>query len=580
MERSRPVGDTEGVGHPSSVALGFCRLAILDLSPLGDQPLIVPHRAAMAFNGEIYNYVEIRRELQALGWTFASTGDSEVLLKAYLQWGVDSLERLDGMWAFAIYDERAKSLLLSRDRFGEKPLFWTAWRGGVAFASEVKQLMRFPGVDSTLDAAEAARYLATGRPYSGSSSWFVGIGQLDPGEWMRVDQDGQRRGRYHDLEGEVRAIPQEGSASDWADRFGAAMAGSVERRLRSDVLVGTSLSSGLDSSLVLAEATSQGHTGYRAFTLGSEDPKVDESEPARRFAESMQAVWHRVRADAADFSSIWDRMTWHHESPISSTSIYGQWKVFEAARAAGVTVILDGQGADEVLGGYNKFIASILWETAKTRPHRLAGPIKGFMRQVGSFDTLRTAGNDYLGRLGDQPPLTWLRGGSFDGRMAPRVRIGPYRQRLDDIAQWSLPNLLSYADRNSMAHSVEVRLPYLDHSLVALGLATPHDVLFRDGWTKWPLRKTLASRGGATTAWAPGKMWFGVPQQDWLRDALTPQVSDWLTAPHPGWESVADPVELKRFQQSWQGRSPSFAWDDQVFKMVAFDRFLRVWFPS
>lgn len=578
----RPVDELGSVGNePGRAALGFSRLAILDLSPSGDQPMVVPGRAAMTYNGEIYNYVELREELAALGWTFTSSGDSEVLLKAYLEWGSGALARFDGMWALAIYDEQSRGLFLARDRFGEKPLFWTSWHGGVAFASEVKQLLQYPGVLGQLDARRAAGFLVTGRPYDGPSSWFEGIHQLPPGEWLFVDSSGPTTGRYFDLEKDIAAVAPERTPDDWSARFAETFSGSIRRRLRSDVPVGTSLSSGVDSSLILAEATRQGHVGYRTFTATSDEPRIDEGAAAGRFAEGLGSTWQPVRADPNDFSAIWDRMTWHHECPVSGTSLYGQWKVFEAARASGVIVVLDGQGADEILGGYSKFIASIIWQTARTRPLALGRPMLGFARQVGDLQTLRTFGYRYLGRAGRAPhPEAMLRQGLFEGDHAPRVRVSPLEMRLQDIRRWSLPNLLAYADRNAMAHSVETRLPYLDASLVALSLAMPDDVTYRDGWTKWPLRVALASSAGRFPAWSPVKRGFPLPQARWLRGSLKPAVDAWIDSPHPGWDSVVDMDGLRTFQDAWRARNPTFSWDDHVFKMVALDRYLKVWFPA
>ncbi len=359
------------------------------------------------------------------------------------------------------------------------------------------------------------------------------------------------------------------------------MSASVRRRLRSDVPVGTSLSSGVDSSLILAEATAQGHAAYRTFTVTSDEPRIDEGRAAGRFAASQGSIWQGVVVDPTEFHAIWDRMSWHHECPVSGTSLYGQWKVFEAARAAGVTVILDGQGADEILGGYNRFLVAMMLEDARRRPLALPGSVAGFVRQVGSIHNLRTAGYRYLGRAGFAPPTDALvRPGLFEGDQAPRVRVSSLEIRLQDIRRWSLPNLLAYADRNAMAHSIETRLPYLDAAVVALSLAMPDDVVLRDGWTKWPLRVALAARAGRVPAWRPGKLWFSLPQGRWLRGELRPSVDAWIAAPHPAWESVVEPDRLREFQAAWLRRTPSTAWDDQVFQMVALERYLRVWFPD
>ncbi|HEY7132922.1 MAG TPA: asparagine synthase (glutamine-hydrolyzing), partial [Candidatus Limnocylindrales bacterium] len=392
------------------VALGFLALKILDLTPTGDQPMVRDDRATLTFNGEIYNYVEIREELRARGHTFRSTGDSEVLLRSYLEWGIDAIRRFDGMWAFGIYDHERQGLLLSRDRFGEKPLFWTPFGdGGVAFASEVKQLARFPAVELCLDAHRASAFVATGRPYDGSSSWFERIHQLEPGSWLWVDRDGIRTGRYFELRDEVAAVEPSSTPEAWSERFAEALTTSVMRRLRSDVPVGTSLSAGIDSSAIMAEATALGHTGYHSFTLGAEDSRLDERPEAQAFAGQMSSIWHGVNADGATFAAEWDRQTWHQEAPVASTSLFGQWKVMEAARAAGVVVMLDGQGSDEVLGGYHKFSAAHVLRTIQDRPW--AAPLESvrFLRQLGGIATITRDGYRYLpGRTTSAPDVASL----------------------------------------------------------------------------------------------------------------------------------------------------------------------------
>lgn len=227
-----------------SVALGFVRLSILDLGPTGSQPMVERGRAALAFNGEIYNYVELRDELRARGWTFTSSGDSEVLLKGWLEWRDGVFARLNGMWALAIYDADRDGILLSRDRFGEKPLYWTVWRGGVAFASEVKQLRGFPDVSIRVNPGRAAAFLRSGRPYDGPSSWFDGIHQIEPGGCLWVDRAGRRMSRYWNLPEAVAAVERARDPVAWQRRFADAFTKSVGIRLRSDVPVGTSLSGG------------------------------------------------------------------------------------------------------------------------------------------------------------------------------------------------------------------------------------------------------------------------------------------------------------------------------------------------
>ena len=563
-------------GHPrrTDVALGFVRLAIIDLSDASDQPLIEPGRATLVFNGEIYNYIELRRELEACGWQFSSSGDGEVLLKGYLEWGIEVLPRLNGMFALAIHDARRGSLLLARDRFGEKPLFWTEWEGGVAFASEVKQLARYPGIRLELDPAAVDGYLATGRPYHGFSSWFRGIEQLPPGSWMEITAEGRRTGRYFDLRGEVDAVEPAGSADDWADRFATAWQRSVELRLRSDVPVGTSLSSGVDSAAVLAEAAAIGHERYHAFTLRYDDAR-DEGTAASALAASAGATWHAVWGIGDDFAATWDRLTWHQETPVESASVFGQWKVFEAAHAAGVRVVLDGQGADEMLGGYHKFYASHVRDRIAAAGPLAIGDVVRFGRQVGVGPLFARARARL--RSSRQAGLT-RPGSSYSGPAGPPL-AGLLEMRIADIEVWSLPNLLAFADRNSMAHSVETRLPFLDPEVAVLSLAMPGSVLYRGGWTKWPLRRHLARRGASEPAWRRGKRWFDLPSDAWLSTSLRPALDAFAADPHPLWGERVEPKVLGRAIAERAAASDRAA-SEELMRLLALERFFRVWFPE
>jgi asparagine synthase (glutamine-hydrolysing) len=543
---------------------------------------MVAGKAALAFNGEIYNYVELREELQKKGWSFDSTGDTQVLLTGWLEWGESMLGKLNGMWAFALYDAERDGLLLSRDRFGEKPLFWTPWRGGIAFASEVKQLGGFPGVELRLDEHRAAAFLRTGRPHDGASSWFAGVHQLEPGSWLWIDRQGTRTGRYFDLVSEVSAVERPRTAEEWQERFADALMKSVRIRLRSDVPVGTSLSGGVDSSAIMAAATHLGQVGYHSFTATSDDPRVDEGEEAGAFAREMGSIWHPIRVDGAEFASAWDQLTWHQECPVASTSLFGQWKVMQAARSNGVIVLLDGQGSDEILGGYHKFYVAHLLRELHRLDVRAIRTGWGLARHFGGPRTVLEDGYRYLGRLGGAPTWTDLlvaEPDTFD--TAPAIRVGGQAMRIADIERWSLPNLLSFVDRSAMAHGVETRLPFLDPEVALLSIAMPSDILIRNGWTKWPLRKTLTSLGGSTPAARRGKRWFGVPQRAWLRGPLRAQVDAWINEPNLCWSSFTNAPAVRARADRWlSDRHPSAALDDQIFAMVSLDRFLRVWFPS
>jgi asparagine synthetase B (glutamine-hydrolysing) len=205
----------------------------------------------------------------------------------------------------------------------------------------------------------------------------------------------------------------------------------------------------------------------------------------------------------------------------------------------------------------------------------------GFTRHVGGVRAAMTHGHRYAGRLSRAPKPLRLRCAELGGgERSPAIRVDSLTIRLQDIRRWSLPNLLAYVDRNAMAHSVETRLPYLDPRLAAVALAMPAEVLLHDGWTKWPLRRTLAAQGGSGAAWRRGKQWFGAPQAAWLRSSLRPLVEQWSCDPHPAWADIVEPEDLRQVAATWRDRRPAAAWDDRIFEMVALERFLRVWFPA
>jgi asparagine synthase (glutamine-hydrolysing) len=252
----------------------------------------------------------------------------------------------------------------------------------------------------------------------------------------------------------------------------------------------------------------------------------------------------------------------------------------EAARAAGVIVLLDGQGADEVLGGYHKFFASHVLRTVRRRPWAAPLEVARFLRHVGGPRALLRDGYRYVGGAGRAPDLAAILRADAPDERTPSVRAASREMRVADIERWSLPNLLSFADRNAMAHGVETRLPFLAPSVVALALAMPADVLVHDGWSKWPLRRALDRRGGAEAAWRRGKRWFGVPQAAWLDGPLGAQVRSWVERPHALWESFADPSVIRRLAAAWPSRRGIPAWDDAIFNLVALDRFLHRFFPA
>ncbi|HWE82665.1 MAG TPA: asparagine synthase (glutamine-hydrolyzing) [Gaiellaceae bacterium] len=513
------VPDAEFPGG-ADVVLGVRRLAILDPSPAGHQPMGSAAGRFIVHNGEIYNYRELRTELAAFGHRFMGGSDTEVALAAYEQWGTDCFGRFNGMWATAIWDRPRGTLVLARDRFGVKPLYLAAApAGGLAFASEIKALLA-GGVTARPHEPSLSTFLDTGRiDVSGAATCFDGIEQVEPGTFVEYPLEGTPAAtRFY------RLAPRVPASRDAAAELVSLLDDAVALRLRSDVPVGSCLSGGLDSSAIVSLAQSRldpNAERMRTFTFAAAAAQIDET----RFAT---AVADRAGAEAY-FATAPDDMAeqvlataWDQDEPIGSGSVVAQRLVMALAHANGAKVLLDGQGGDEVLAGYSYY-----------RPARLADLVVS-LRLARAVSELRSSvGNDGL-------TAAWL-GRATLGELRRR-RPGHGRlvsRQLDDI-RLHLPALLHYEDRNSMAFSIEARLPFLDYRIVELGLGLPGATKIAAGWTKAILRHALESRLPADVVWRRDKVQFSVPQVDWLRGPLRELAGDLLSGPSFAARPVAD----------------------------------------
>lgn len=533
--------------------LGHRRLSIIELSELGHQPMASSDGAVwITYNGEIYNFVELRTELAAAGLRFRSQSDTEVVLRAYEFWGPDAATRFVGMWAYAILDLRARRLVLSRDRFGIKPLHLHRAGARVIFASEIKQLLEVPGVPRALDREAAHDYLRHEIVDIGTRTFFAGIERLAPGHNLVISlDDGEASNRAY-ASPPMGAYPGPIAPKTAAREFGTVLRDSVRLHLRADVAVGTCLSGGVDSgaiALLVRDAANSSAAGLRrhAFNCHFAVPEADEMEFTRMTVAASGVDAHFVEPTEADLERDLRRLVWHQDEPFASTSIFAQWSVFRLARDTGVKVVLDGQGADEALGGYASlapfFFQELLvrgrplaairesrsWAKLQARPWRDAWPLPGFVGRLKrrlrprlrpawlNADFERDAATNSLAELGmiERP---------FGAR-------APFANALHRFVYRSnLPALLRYEDRNSMAFSVEARVPFLDHRLVELAFALPSDVKFRDGYAKRILRDAMAGSMPEPVRMRARKMGFATPERAWQNGVLRPMIHDALAS--------------------------------------------------
>lgn len=566
-----------------SVHLGHRRLAILDLSEAGAQPMLADGGAlALTFNGEIYNYLEVRAELKALGVTFHSDSDSEVILESYRHWGRDCLSRFNGMFAFAIFDRRRNSLFCARDRHGEKPFLFARKPSFFAFASEYKGLLQHPGLSLDYDAQRllaAAMHAGSGLDRD-RQTVFDDVEQLLPGEAMEVDCSTFEidRWKYWEVSASRSTATSEQQAFEG---FRELLIDSVRLRMRSDVAVGSCLSGGLDSSAIVCIARDLlgKDAEYHSFTGRFPGTAADEWSFASQAVDAARTTSHIVEPTVDGFLDDLPDFMWFNELPVGSSSQYAQWCVFRLAKQVGVTVLLDGQGADEILGGYEQYFSYYVAALREAGEHdRLAREMPVIRKRYPAALTppsrswrnrlphaIRHSLSNHLGIGTDMIyGLKRATGKNLRAQAATARRDGfnPLANALaaDSFEQF-LSALLRYGDRNSMAHSREVRLPFCDYRIADFVSGLPPEYLMGEVQTKRLLRESM--RGilpePIRTRWnkqgfrPPQDLWFTSPRMlDTVADVFASrsfqQSEDWI----PGWwQQALGRVRAGELQLGW-----------------------------
>ena len=519
-----PALPIDRAGHlTANVVLGFRRLSILDLSVRGHQPMSTPDRRYwIVFNGEIYNYRELGAELTRLGHRFISHCDTEVLLAAFAQWGTACFARCNGMWACIIYDAVAGTVTACRDRFGIKPLYyWAAPDGAVCFASEPKQFSAVAGWHASINVPHASHFLETGVTDDDDQTLFDRVFRLRPGELVELSiagcttlSDGRLAvRRWYTLS----PSPFTGTFEDAAAECRRLLTDSVRLMLRSDVPIGSCLSGGIDSSSVVCLShrllTAQGLTGrQKTFSAVTPSLPIDERQWIDEVVRATGVAAHFTTPTAEDLTDAAERMAWHQDEPVSGTSVFAQWCVFEMASVTGMKVMLDGQGADETFAGYHSFFAPYL---AGLLRH---GRVGETWTELAALNARHRLG---IGR-GLRGAIRALAGAGDSGA------VGVAALSLAQLTRGNLQMLLRFEDRNSMAHSIEARVPFLDHRLVEFALGLPDAFKLGGGVTKRVLRAAMSGvlpdrirdRVDKIAFATPEDGWMSGEQRDWFRGEL------------------------------------------------------------
>lgn len=594
----------EGILLAEDIGFGHRRLSIVDSSDRAAQPMATPDgRLWLSFNGEIHNYAEIRRRLEARGVEFRSTTDSEVLLWAYREWGSDCFAMLNGMWGAAFWNAESEELVLTRDRFGIKPLCWSQLGDRITFASEAKAIVTAFPEERRVNAAEVVAFLSGASPDGTAATFFSDVYSLPPAHWAVFRREGQPRiepywelkpgsVEIRDPEGELRSLLHD----------------AVRLRLRSDVPVGACVSGGLDSSSIIRLAAPMLDQPIHCFSFRNRDPEYDESRYTSMAADDPEEFdLHWATAGPENMIDTVDRIVWHHDAPTPVRGRFPQWFTFEKA-SNHVKVVLDGQGADEILGGYlERFALPYLLDSwfGDAPDGKPKGSITNRISEA--LDLHRKFGPVRLGLFGT-PVSPLMR--RFGKRVWPAHRViepglmsrtplpSPRRffdtwlhldsdracKNLLDHAMWidfhwsGLPELLHAEDALGMAHGVEARPAFLDHRIVEFCFSLPFHEKIRDGWGKSVLRRSMEGILPPEIQWRKIKMGYPAPVFRWL--AMEPNISrveDLLLGPDRRTRALLDRegvAQLLRGRRDRPTRGPHFG-TELVWRCLTLELWMR-----
>lgn len=544
LQHRGPDGAGIWINEQHTVGFAHRRLSIIDLSAAAAQPLHYLHYTII-FNGEIYNYKELKAELKSFGYSFFTNSDTEVITAAYDKWRTDCVNHFDGMFAFALYDLKEQLVFLARDRFGEKPLYYNVdyfERGkfsSCSFASEMKALWAL-GLPKNLNGTILLNYITEGyaqNPIKKTETFFSNIYSLPPGNFLLIfiqEKKIQMRKWYKPIL-ETVLLKDE---SVIIEKFKQLFFTSVNRRLRSDVSTGVSLSGGIDSSSIAAAIHENKKDSLQwkdvCFTASFPGFEKDETEKAKVVAKHFGLNQFLITATADECIKHFNELMYYQEEPVQSSSVFTQFLLYKKAKTENISVLLDGQGADEILAGYEKYLHWYLQSLFKTNR-------KVFFKEkeLLSTNNFNVTWNwkNYFAAYFPERAAEKLQANALkkqqNNNFIEREFLFAYQNKdslqkpviknMDDILYYNtfhlgLEELLRYADRNSMASSREVRLPFLFHELVEFVFTISWSYKIKNGFTKWPLRKAMENYLPANIVWQKGKTGFEPPQKKWMEN--------------------------------------------------------------
>lgn len=520
-----------GIYSTPNCILGHRRLSIIDLSDAGHQPYISDDgNLIMLFNGEIYNYIELRAELESYGIRFKSQTDTEVLLRMYEKYGIDALHKLNGMFAFSIFNRKTKELFIARDRAGVKPLYYTSLNGIFYFASEIKALRKIPAIDLSLNNQTLFDYLCFNRTDIGEETFTSSIHRLPKGHHMTIDSRGVTIKKWWEPFDYVRDDLEITSQEQVLQTIEEIFVSAVKLRMRSDVPVGSCLSGGLDSSIILGiiQQNALARGDYKTFTVSYPGSPVDETH----FIDDLKLKYdfenYRIFPNAETAIDNFEKFTYFMDEPCSSPTFYSQYEVMRLARQHGTTVLLDGQGGDEIFAGYQYFHGfnfSELWH--KKRIGKLILELfTAFARhqeKEAFFTFLFQELPSYIKKKLLYRSIGYIQPEFYNRHIERSIIFQEFfqakslNQSLANHFKYKLEHLLRAEDRNSMAFSIEARVPYLDYRLIEYSLSLPSKLKISHGENKLLQKRSLGKYTIDNILNRKDKIGFGTPAQTWMK---------------------------------------------------------------
>ncbi|WP_020592881.1 asparagine synthase (glutamine-hydrolyzing) [Kiloniella laminariae] len=534
------------------VAFIHKRLAIIDTSTNGDQPIkSQDNRYLLIQNGEIYNYIELREELKKLGHVFHTESDTEVLLKSYIQWNCNAFERFIGMFAVAILDTESNEVILARDFFGIKPLFYTQTNNNFFFGSEIKSLLKFPGVRNKPNLSSVRDYLSLGLVNHNQDSFYASIKSINPGHYLKINLNTPQNVqiyKYYNRQ-TAKLTTKEISFQDAAQHLRKLFLESVQLHMRSDVPYGAALSGGVDSSAITAAMRIIGGSkaNLQTFTYSTKNTTFDEESYADIMIQRAKTTSHKITLKPQNLLADLDKILHTQDEPFGSTSIYAQYKIFEEANNAGIKVILGGQGADEILAGYRSYYTAAVAGLIKSGQIVKALNLTHSLSKQGKVSL-----SNFLFRVITRlcPPVIskeihriyaetginstiswkWFEDNGVIGEYTdlPGTAKSLHQALEGDLSYFNLPGLLRYEDRNSMAHSLESRVPFVTPTIVDFVSSLPDEYLIdKNGQDKAVFRAAMRSLVPDEILDRTDKIGFQTPETDWFRE-ITPWIRQTL----------------------------------------------------